>query len=59
MRQDFAEQHRRRAREVLGPHAGAEIEALGAADCQPAYSKTPIEPLTLVINIYIYIKIIQ
>eukprot|EP00913_Durusdinium_trenchii_P025275 g23727.t1 len=29
MRQDFAEQHRRRAREVLGPHAGAEIEALG------------------------------
>jgi len=29
--QDFAEQHRHRACEVLGPHAGAEIAALGGA----------------------------
>ena len=30
--QDFAEQHRHRACEVLGPHAGAEIIALGGAN---------------------------
>lgn len=29
--QDFAEQHKHRAREVLGPNAGAEIIALGGA----------------------------
>ena len=33
--QDFAEQHRHRACEVLGPHAGAEIAALGGVTWEP------------------------
>ena len=63
--QDFADEHRHRATEVLGPHAGAEIAALGKGRTRRTLKDFISKPREIeqiksryIYSIYIFIKVI-